>query len=302
MSPHAGDVPGGADLGCPGAAYGLPVTIAFTEFLPLRPDGGTGYVLPVSLGLCSALQTLWGGCGLAAAVEAMEQASQRPCSWAAVQYVRPIHPGRLLALEVELAGAGRRITQAQVSGRVDGELVLVGHGSLGGGGETDVQFVSPPPEVPDPEQCPERTMPLVLDASGTFLERFEQRWAQPPPPSRSGLSGTGRTLVWIRLREPVETTRGALAVLADLAPSAISEALGVMAGGVSLDNTIRYARAGSVPPGGWLLLDVVVEAVVADIAQLSVRVFDREGRLLAVGGQSAVVRRVAEPRTRPPGR
>jgi hypothetical protein len=104
-------------------------------------------------------------------------------------------------------------------------------------------------------------------------------------------------------------------VLADLAPSAIAEAVGVIAGGVSLDNTIRIARqwidtgegtaagtdGATVGPtdgatvgstdGGWILLDVTVESVIGDVAQLSARVFDPAGRLLAVAGQSAILRR-----------
>lgn len=277
-----------------------PRAVPVGEFLRLRATGQRTYVVPVALDLCSGLRTLWGGCGLAAAVEAMQRSAGRPCAWAAVQYLRPIHPGQELVLEVTQA-AGRRLTQSQVTGTVDGEVVLVGHGSLGGGGETDHQFVSPPDGVPPPEECAARSMPLRVDPAGTILTRFEQRWAGPEPALREdGSLGTGRTLVWMRLREPVETGAAALAVLADLAPSAISEALGEMAGGVSLDNTIRYARAGDVPPGGWVLLDLAVEAVVADVAQIAVRVFDTAGTLLAVGGQSAVVRRVAAPRSRPP--
>lgn len=271
----------------------------FSEFLPLRGVDERTYALDVTLELCSGMRTLWGGCGLAAVVEAMERATDRPCTWAAVQYLLPIHPDEILTLEVVLGGQGRRITQAQVTGRVAGRLVLVGHGSLGGAGETDAQFVLAPPDVPAPEQCAGRTMPLRVDVEGTILTRVEQRWAQPPHASREdGRHGTGRTLVWMRLRDAAEVTRGTLAVLADLAPSAISEAIGERAGGVSLDNTIRYARTGAVPPGGWVLLEVSVEAVVADIAQLAVRVYDPAGTLLAVGGQSAVVRRDPTPRTR----
>jgi acyl-CoA thioesterase len=73
--------------------------------------------------------------------------------------------------------------------------------------------------------------------------------------------------------------------------------VGVIAGGVSLDNTIRIARqwidTGSPggADGGWILLDVTVESVIGDVAQLSARVFDPAGRLLAVAGQSAILRR-----------
>ena len=110
------------------------VTQTFSEFLPLRALGDRAYALDVNLELCSGMHTLWCGCGLAAGVEAMERATDRPCTWAAVQYLLPIHPDEVLALEVELGGQGRRLTQAQVTGRVEGRLVLVAHGSLGGSG------------------------------------------------------------------------------------------------------------------------------------------------------------------------
>jgi len=147
--------------------------------------------------------------------------------------------------------------------------------------------------------CEPREMPLGADPTGTFLEEFEQRWAQAPRPLRDdGTPGTGRTRVWVRLTRPVDTTAGTLALLADLAPSAIGEALGERAGGVSLDNTIRYAGRPELGPGAWLLLDLTVDAVVSDVAQISARLFCERGVLLATAQQSALVRRRAEPRRR----
>lgn len=268
-----------------------------TELLPLEAVAENTWRLAVGPELCSGLHTLWGGCGLGVAVETAERASGRPCSWATVQYVRPILPGAELTLAVDVGQPGRSITQAQVRGQVDGQLCLLALGALGGRGDLDAQFVRPPEDVPPPQACEPRRMPLRIDSRGTILERFEQRWAQAPRPLREdGVPGTGRTRVWVRLCEPLPTTRSALAVLADVAPSAISEALGLMAGGVSLDNTVRYARVGAVPPGGWVLVDLTVEAVVADVAQISGRLFDEAGTLLAVAGQSAAVRRRAVPR------
>jgi acyl-CoA thioesterase len=266
--------------------------------LPLAPDGPDAWALPVTMDLCSGLRALWGGCGLGAAVEAAERVTGRPCGWATVQYVRPIPPGSLLRLQVHPARAGRSVTQAQVTGTVDGVPVLAGLAALGGSGTTDAQFVRAPDDVPPPEDCEPRGMPLRVDPTGTFLARFEQRWAQAPRAVREdGARGSGRTRVWARMRDAVPTTRSTLAALADLSPSAISEALGEPAGGVSLDNTVRYARAGRSGPGEWVLLDLTVEAVVADVAQLSVRAFDVDGVLLAVAEQSAVVRRVAPARS-----
>jgi acyl-CoA thioesterase len=271
--------------------------VRFEDYVPLRAADG-GWELAVPLHLCSGLRTLWGGVGLGAACSAAQEATGRPCAWATVQYVRPVHPDDVLRLEVD-ARSGRSLSQAQVVGTVGGEPALRALCALGGAGDTDLRPVRPPDDVPPPEDCEPREMPLGVDPAGTFLEEFEQRWAQAPRAFRSdGVRGTGRTRVWVRLRRPVETTAATVAVLADLAPSAIGEALGERAGGVSLDNTLRCAGRPAAPPGAWLLLDLVVDAVVADVAQLSGRVFDADGTLLATAQQSALVRRRAAPRTR----
>ena len=272
-------------------------SVRFAEYLGLEPADG-GARLPVPLHLCSGLRTLWGGAGLAAAVHVAQEVSERPCAWATVQYVRPVHPDDVVHLAVD-AQEGRRLTQARVTGTVDGEPALRALVALGGAGETSLRYVRPPEDVPPPDDCAPREIPLAIDPAGTFLEEFEQRWAQAPRPVHAGgRPGTGRTRVWVRLRADVETTAGALALLADLAPSAIAEALGERAGGVSLDNTIRYAGAPQLPARAWLLLDLAVDAVVCDVAQLSARLFDADGRLLATAQQSALVRRQAVPRTR----
>jgi acyl-CoA thioesterase len=271
--------------------------VRFEEYVPLEPGDGAWRLL-VPMHLCSGLRTLWGGAGLAAAVHVAQTASGRPCAWATVQYVRPVHPDDVLELRVD-EHAGRSLSQAQVTGTVDGDVALRALVALGGGGGVERQYVSPPDDVPPPEDCEPREMPLAADPEGTFLQEFEQRWAQAPRALRTdGVPGTGRTRVWVRLRAEVETSAGAVALLADLAPSAIGEALGERAGGVSLDNTIRYGRRVELPPSSWLLLDLTVDAVVADVAQLSARLFSPDGALLAVAAQSALVRRRAAPRAR----
>jgi acyl-CoA thioesterase-2 len=257
--------------------------------LSLTPAGPGAWDLPITLELCSGRGALWGGCGLGAAVQAAEQTTGRPCRWASVQYLRPILPGQLVRLEVS-SRDGRTLSQAQLTGTVDGVQVLAGLAALGGVGARDDQFVRAPDDVPPPEDCEPRPLPAGVDPAGTFLAQFEQRWAQAPRPQRTdGVRGTGRTRLWLRMHEPAPLDRVALAMLADLAPSALSEALGERARGVSLDNTVRYAREPD-PHEGWVLLDLTVEAVVADVAQITGRLFDTDGALLAVAEQSAVVR------------
>lgn len=261
-------------------------------------ERGDRWRLHVPLRLCSGLRTLWGGAGLGAAVSVAEQVTGRPCAWATVQYVRPVHQDDVVCFDVD-EHAGRALSQVHVVGTVGGVVALRALAALGGSGERVLRFPAPPDDVPPPEDCAPREMPLGVDPAGTFLEQFEQRWAQAPRPVRAdGVPGSGRTRVWVRLRQPVETTTGAVALLADLAPSAIADAVGEAAGGVSLDNTVRYAGPVALPPSSWLLLDLVVDAVAADVAQISARLFDVGGTLIATAQQSAVVRRRAQPRSR----
>jgi acyl-CoA thioesterase-2 len=290
---------------------------ALTDFFGL--EGGPDWRLQVTEEICNAGGTLWGGVGLGAAMEAVERETGRATVWAAVQYIRPIHPGARLDLTVDVVRAGRQLTQAQVNGLSAGELAFFCMASLGprarvmgeqpeGASQEPwrhgLQFVRIPDDVAPPDECPVRKIPVEMGTRRKLPDYFEQRWASPPRATPfDGTPGTGRTRLWLRFEQairPEERTGAALAVLADLAPSAIAEAVGVIAGGVSLDNTIRIARqwmdtaaadGGGSTDGGWILLDVTVESVIGDVAQLSARVFDPAGRLLAVAGQSAILRR-----------
>ena len=82
-----------------------------------------------------------------------------------------------------------------------------------------------------------------------------------------------------------------LAILGDLVPFGISQALGERAGGNSLDNTIRVARR---VPTEWLLLDVRIHAVAHGFGHGLVHMWAEDGSLLATASQSAIVRRWKE--------
>jgi hypothetical protein len=207
-----------------------------------------------------------------------------------VQYLAPIRAGADLCMEIDIGAEGIALTQASGRGSVDGHPALFAVGTFGGEGPYDMQF-SEPPQSPPPGECTVRSMPAPW--GGGMLEKIEQRtlpgMALPDP---EGRPGSGRTMLWMRLRDGVAPEVGALAVLADLAPSGISEAIGRPTFGTSLDNSIRAARLPEHSSSGWVLMDITVEAVVGRVAQLSARMFDDDGRLLAVCGQSARLRRV----------
>jgi acyl-CoA thioesterase len=261
------------------------------DFLGLRPKAGVAltYELAVTTGLLNSAGTLWGGVGLSAFVAAAEEAVGRRCVWATVQYLIPIRAGARITMEITVTGEGIALTQASCLWTVDGQPALVAMGTFGGDGPHDLQF-SDAPDVPSPEECHERRMPTTWGMG--IIRRIEQRslpgMSLPDP---EGRPGTGRTMLWMRLREGVVPDVAALAVLADMAPSGITEALGRPTFGTSLDNSIRAARIPDPNGSGWVLMDITVEAIVGKVAQVSARMFDEDRRLLAVAGQSSRLRR-----------
>ena len=272
--------------------------VGTADFLGLTPapDVPNRYQMPLTENLLNSAGTLWGGVGLSAFVAAAELAVERRCVWATVQYVAPIRAGGQLQMDIEIGGQGIALTQASGRATVDGQLVLMAIGTFGGDGPHDLQF-SEAPQIPPPHECPLRTLPAHW--AGGMLTQIEQRspegMAMPDP---LGRPGSGRTMLWMRLRAggtesgvDVAHDVAALAVLADLAPSGISEAIGRPTFGTSLDNSIRAARLPDAQGSGWVLMDITVEAVVGRVAQISARMFDEGGRLLAVAGQSARLRR-----------
>ena len=74
--------------------------------------------------------------------------------------------------------------------------------------------------------------------------------------------------------------------------------LGAFAGGNSLDNTLRVVK---IVPTEWVLLDIQVDGIANGFGHGTVRLYARDGTLMATASQSTIVRFWAEerPGTRP---
>src|SRR4051794_41813738 len=91
-----------------------------------RTDQSHIWQLPVVPRLISGTGALFGGCGLGAAIEVMEQFTSRPCVWATAQVLSYAVPPAVLELEVVEAVRGHQITQARVTARGgDREILTV---------------------------------------------------------------------------------------------------------------------------------------------------------------------------------
>jgi hypothetical protein len=84
------------------------------EFFGLQPtDDPHHWLLPVTPGNLSGLGALFGGCALAAGVEALERSTRRPVVYAAVQFLSFAKPPSVVAIEVIEAVRGYRVSQAR---------------------------------------------------------------------------------------------------------------------------------------------------------------------------------------------
>lgn len=262
------------------------------EFLGLAPTHNPmRWHLPITEGIATRGRFLFGGCGLGAAVEAMETVCERPVVWATAQYLSFAMVDSIMDLDVTVAVSGKYTSQARAVGHVGDREILTVNAALGSKPvEGDEQWRTMP-EVPRPEDCPGRS-DLVEDP-GSVMTRFDMRLAVGTPWStldvRPGEDDRraegGRSALWVRMPE-VDMSAAALAILGDYVPFGISQAMGWWVPSNSLDNTIRVQR---LVPTEWVLCDVRVDGLHGGFGHGSVYLWAQDGTLLATASQSAVL-------------
>lgn len=259
-------------------------------FLGLQPTHNPyRWVLPVTPGVCTPGGFLFGGCGLGAAIAALEATTGRPVVWATGQYLTYARPPEVVDLDVVVAVAGHQITQARVVGHVADREVLTVNAALGTRPMELQGLWAEKPDVPPPDRCSQREM--RFPGSGEWLpDRLDVRLARArtleelPGPGMPA----GRSALWAKLPQVLDLSAASLAVLGDYVPFGIGQALGERAGGNSLDNTLRLGR---LEPTDWVLLDIRVHQVVNGFGHGDVHLWSESGALLATASQSTIVRR-----------
>lgn len=259
------------------------------HFLGIEPDGDElHWRLPVTPSISTPGQFLFGGCGLAAGIVALEAATRRPVVWATAQYLAHAPIGSELRFDVVLAATGRRTTQARTTGRLGNEDVLtvnaaLGHPSTDTG--SDASWVTAP-DVPPPRQCPRRErLPFPGE---TVFQRVEQRLATGRAMTElDGTPGPATSASWLRVPGHLDPSAATLAVLGDYVTGGVSQAAGVPTFSRSLDNTIRVVR---LVRSEWILSDIAIYGSVGGFAHGRAHLFAEDGTLMASASQSMSVR------------
>ena len=89
------------------------------------------WMLPITPGISTGHQFLFGGCGLGAAIAALEGSSGRPVVWATAQYLSYANPPSIMDIDVTIAVAGKQVTQARAVGHVGDREILTVNAALG---------------------------------------------------------------------------------------------------------------------------------------------------------------------------
>ena len=253
-------------------------------------DGPTSttFRLDVSSRLCTPFAFLYGGSGIAASVEASERATGRPLQWITTQYVGSPVPGDVVDFEVNIAASGRSTTQTQVTGIVDGQVVLASvcaHNVRPVGDENAFETM---PVVPSPTDSRSFDQIFETDSSGSFFDAFERRIAIGKfafeaigEPQTEGLA------MWVRMFDQGIGSPATQGFVADLGPLAVCASLGVPPGGTSLDNTIRVVDP---RPSDWVLIEIRADGFHRSVGHSTARLWSEDGRLLGLAQQSAIVR------------
>ena len=112
--------------------------------------------------------------------------------------------------------------------------------------------------------------------------------AQSADPSNEGSHRPdGRMSFWVRSLEDHVPDPSLLAVFADFAPAGVAAAFGRAGGGNSIDNTLRILGQPTTP---WILCDIQIAGSSRGVAHGAINLFSEDGRLVAIGTQSVIIR------------
>lgn len=243
-------------------------------WLALEREGDSRWSFELTSSLARPDGKLYGGTGVAVMIAITEAECGRDVLWSTVQFVGSAEVGERIDCRLEVLAQGRRTSQVRLTASVGDRIVLAGVGSAGVARDGAVEGQMPTmPDVPRP-------------ADGVAWGRkpggegaAHQGWMQHAELRQATESGS----MWARcLLGP--HTRATIAFIADMVPTSVVRAIGLVGGGTSLDNSVRFGRLVDTE---WVLLDMDPWLASGGYLHGGARIWAEDGTLLGVASQTA---------------
>lgn len=240
---------------------------------------------------------LYGGTAIAVSITAAELVSECTALWMTTQLVATAPAMEEISVHTEVLAPGRRTNQVRLTGTSEaGDIMFASLGATGRPTPDGLSGVfERPPDTDEPEDSEPWASPFVGVARAAGVEADF-----PPMPIGVGFNtvvefrepaihahpdpGPGRICLWVRRRDRIPATPALVAYMADMVPLSIAHACGALAGGISLDNTIRI---GEFEDTEWVLVDLRPHLATGDYGHGAAHLWSEGGRLLATASQSA---------------
>jgi acyl-CoA thioesterase len=244
---------------------------------------------------------LYGGTAIAVSIATAEELTKRPVLWMTTQFVATAAQDTEIDVLAEVLAPGKRTNQVRITGTdAAGPAVFASLGATGhhreGGMTGEFERM---PSVAPPDASDEADHPFAAMAKAAGVER-EGPAPAPSFPRDTGFAavvemraavvldhpdpGPGRVCMWLRRRDGEAVTPALAAFMADMVPMSVALASGVMAGGTSLDNSIRI---GTFEETEWILLDLRPHLAAGDYGHGSAHIWSSGGHLMATASQTA---------------
>ena len=272
---------------------------ADAAFLGLAGEGDGRFRFTVEDRLSRMDARLYGGTAIAVSIATAEELSKRPVLWMTTQFVATAAQGTEIGVLAEVLAPGKRTNQVRITGTdgtgaaVFASLGATGHHRDGGmTGEFERM-----PEVAPPVAAEAADNPFSVMAKAAGVDRPD---APPAFPRDTGFAsvvemraaavtdnpdpGPGRICMWLRRKDGEAVTPALAAFMADMVPMSVALACGAMAGGTSLDNSIRI---GTFVETEWILLDLRPHLAAGDYGHGSAHIWSEDGHLMATASQTA---------------
>lgn len=228
-----------------------------------------------------------GGYAAAPLVRAMAGTSDHPDPISVTtHFLRPVDSAGRATLHTGLARSGRRTAMVTGSLSLDGRerlTALAAFGDLGASMGADDELGPPPPDIPDPARCVDRSE-LHQGVTLSILERVDvvlDPACAVPAGSRDAVV-TG----WVRFGDGGPTSALALPVFADVFPPALYPLLGRVGWMPTVELTVHVRRR---PVDGWVLARFECDDLVGGRMIETGTLWDSSGTVVARSRQLGLV-------------